>query len=104
VDYREREGASWDVLQRWSPDVVNEGVNISVNSALSALISKYLDCTIAADLPEVESFLGNFTARSKVRDAVNALLAARELSFVPVGHKSLIQVTQRQPARKLGIR
>jgi len=102
MDYNQREGASWDVLQRWAPDAVNEGVNISVNSALSALISKYLDCTIAADLPEVESFLGNFTARSKVRDAVNALLAARELSFVPVGHKSLIQVTQKQPARKLG--
>jgi hypothetical protein len=102
VDYNEREGASWDVLQRWAPDAVNEGVNISVNSALSALISKYLDCTIAADLPEVESFLGNFTARSKVHDAVNALLAARELSFVSVGHKSLIQVTQKQPARKLG--
>jgi hypothetical protein len=102
VDYNQREGASWDVLQRWAPDAVNEGVNISVNSALSALISKYLDCTIAADLPEVELFLGNFTARSKVRDAVNALLAARELSFVSVGHKSLIQVTQKQPARKLG--
>ena len=102
VDYSEREGASWDVLQRWAPDAVNEGVNTSVNSALSALISKYLDCMVAAEQPELESFLGNFIARSKVREAVNALLAARELSFVPVGHKSLIQVTQKQPARKLG--
>lgn len=102
VDYSEREGASWDVLQRWAPDAVNEGVNTSVNSALSALISKYLDCVVAADLPELESFLGSFTARSKVREAVNALLAARELSFVPVGHRSLIQVTQKQPARQPG--
>jgi hypothetical protein len=101
VDYRKREGASWDVLQRWSPDAVNEGVNTSVNSALSALLSKYLDCTIAADLPEVESFLGNFTARSKVRDAVNALLAARELSFLPVGTRSLIHIAQ-APARRSG--
>ena len=102
VDYSEREGASWDVLQRWAPDAVNEGVNTSVNSALSALISKYLDCVVAADLPEIESFLGNFTARSKVREAVNALLDARELSFVPMGHRSLIQVTQKQPVRKVG--
>jgi hypothetical protein len=31
---------------------------------------------------------------------VNALLGARELSFVPVGNRSLIQVTQEQPARQ----
>jgi hypothetical protein len=92
VDYHEREVASWDILQRWAPDAVSEGVNTSVNSALSALLSKYLDAVIAADLPELESFLGNFVARSKVREAVNALLAAREFSFVPVGHRSLIQV------------
>ena len=101
VDYHEREGASWDVLQRWAPDAVSEGVNTSVNSALSALLSKYLDCVIAADLPELESFFGNFVARSKVREAVNALLAARELSFVSVGHRSLIQITQ-APVRRSG--
>ena len=49
VDYNEREGASWDVLQRWAPDAVSDGVNCSVNSALSALLSKYLDCVIAAE-------------------------------------------------------
>lgn len=101
VDYHESEGASWDVLQRWAPDAVSEGVNTSVNSALSALVSKYLDCVIAADLPELEIFLGNFVARSKVREAVNALLAARELSFVSVGHRSLIQITQ-APVRRSG--
>jgi hypothetical protein len=94
VDYNEREGASWDVLQRWAPEAVSEGINCSVNTALSALLSKYLDCVIAADLPELEAFFGNFVARSKVREAVNALLAAREFSFTPVGNKSLIQVTQ----------
>lgn len=104
VDYHEREGASWDVLYRWAPDAVNEGVNTSVNSALSALLSKYLDCVIAADLPELESFFGHFVARSKVREAVNALLAARELSFVPVGGRSLIQIAQKQPARRSGTR
>jgi hypothetical protein len=97
VDYQEREGASWDVLQRWAPEAVSEGINSSVNTALSALLSKYLDCVIAADLPELEAFFGNFVARSKVREAVNALLAARELSFISIGHKSMIQVTQAVP-------
>jgi hypothetical protein len=102
VDYSEREGASWDVLQRWAPDAVTEGINCSVNSALSGLLSKYLDCVVAADQQELESFFGNFIARSKVREAVNALLAARELSFVHIGNRSLIQVSQGQPAHRTG--
>lgn len=101
VDYDEREGASWDILQRWAPDAVSEGVNTSMNSALSALVSKYLDCVIAADMAELESFFGNFVARSKVREAANALLAARELAFVHVGHRSLIQITG-VPVRRSG--
>jgi len=100
VDYDEREGASWDVLQRWSPEAVAEGINSSVGEALSALVSKYLDCVLAADQQELESFFGNFVARSRVREAVHALLSARELSFIPVGHRSLIQVTQAQPAHR----
>jgi len=102
VDYLEREGASWDVLHRWAPDAVAEGVNCSVNSALSALLSKYLDCVVAADQQELESFFGNFVPRSKVREAVNALLAARELNFVHVGSRSLIEVIQAQPAHRSG--
>lgn len=102
VDYQEREGAWWDVLQRWAPEVVSEGVNCSVTAALSALLSKYLDCVIAADQQEIEAFFGNFVPRSRVREAVNALLDARELSFVPLGHRSLIQITPRETARRSG--
>jgi len=93
VDYKLSEGASWDVLFRWSPDAVREGIGLSVAEALSALLSKYLDCVLAADQQEVETFFGNFVPRSRVREAVNALLAARELSFVHVGTRSLLQIT-----------
>jgi hypothetical protein len=103
VDYDEREGASWDILQRWAPDAVAEGVNTSANSALSALLSKYLDGVIAAEITELESFFGNFVPRSKVRETVNALLAARELSFVSVGHRSLIQITE-IPTRRVSVK
>lgn len=99
VNYDEREGASWEVLQRWSPEAVSEGVNCSVGEALSALLSKYLEGVIAADQQELESFFGNFVPRSRVRDSVNALMSARELNFVHVRNRSLIQVTQAQPAR-----
>ncbi|MBZ5574608.1 MAG: winged helix DNA-binding domain-containing protein [Acidobacteriia bacterium] len=103
VDYKAGEGAFWDVLYRWSPDAVREGIGLSVAEALSALLSKYLDCVIAADQAEVETFFGNFVPRSRIKEAVNALLSARELSFVHVGNRSLIQITpaKAEPAVRL---
>ncbi|HUE54077.1 MAG TPA: hypothetical protein VMO80_17175 [Terriglobales bacterium] len=98
VDYKPEEGAYWDVLYRWSPDAVREGIGLSVAEALSALISKYLDCVIAADQAEVEAFFGNFVPRSRVKEAINALLAARELDFIRVGKRSLIQITPAKTA------
>lgn len=93
VDYTEAEGSVWDELSRWAPDAVAEGVGVSVPAALSALLSKYLDCVVAAEQAEVENFFSNFVPRSRVKEAVNALLAARELSFTHVGNKSFLQVT-----------
>ena len=93
VDYSESEGSVWDVLYRWAPDAVKEGVQLSVPEALSALVSKYLDCVIAVEQAELDTFFGKFVARSKVKDAVNALLAARELSFAHIGGKTMLQVT-----------
>jgi Winged helix DNA-binding domain len=94
VDYKANQGGSfWDVLYRWSPEAVRESINISVPQALSALVSKYLDGVVASDPSELETFFGNFVARSRVKEAVNALLSARELSFVHVGSKSMIQMT-----------
>src|SRR5271157_3600050 len=93
VDYTVEEGSVWDELSRWAPEAVGEGVGISVPEALSALVSKYLDCVVAVEQGEVETFFSNFVSRSRVKEAINALLSARELSFVHVGSKSLLQVT-----------
>jgi hypothetical protein len=93
VDYNPTDGASWDVLYRWSPDAVREGIGLSVAEALSAVVSKYLDCVVAAEQTEVEAFLGHFVPRSRVREAINALLSARELSFINVGNHTLLQLT-----------
>ena len=93
VDYSASEGSVWDLLYRWAPDAVKEGVGLSVPEALSALVSKYVDCTVAIEQAELEVFFGNFIARSKVKEAVNALLAARELSFVHVSGRSMLQIT-----------
>ena len=93
VDYNSTQGSFWDLLYRWAPEAVKQGVGLSVAEALSALLSKYVDCVVAADQNELEAFFGKFVARSRVKEAVNALLAARELSFVHVGSKSMVQMT-----------
>jgi hypothetical protein len=93
VDYNPAEGAFWDVLYRWAPEAVGEGIGHSVGVALSALISKYLDGVVAAEPADVESFLSHLVPRSRVKEAINALLGARELSFIHIGNRSLIQVT-----------
>ena len=98
VDYKASEGSVWDLLYRWAPEAVKEGVGLSVQEALTALLSKYLDCVGAVEQADLEVFFGNFIARSKVRDAVNALLAARELSFVHVSGKSMLQITPEKVA------
>jgi hypothetical protein len=99
VDYNAGEGSVWDLLQRWAPEPVKEGVGLSVAEALSALISKYLDCVIAVEQAELETFFARFIARSKVQEAVKALLAARELGFVHLGGHSMLQIA---PAKSAG--
>lgn len=98
VDYSEEEGSVWDELTRWAPDKVWEGISASIGESLSALLSKYMDCVVAAEQEEVEGFFSSFVARSKVRDAIKALLAARELSYVHSGSKSRLQVAPRREA------
>jgi 23S rRNA pseudouridine2605 synthase len=93
VDYTAAEGSVWDELSRWAPEVVREGVGISVPEALSALVSKYLECVVAVEEGEIETFLANFVPRTRVKEAIHALLSARELNFVHIGNKSLLQVT-----------
>ncbi|ABF42221.1 hypothetical protein Acid345_3220 [Candidatus Koribacter versatilis Ellin345] len=92
VDYTREDGAFWDVLFRWAPDPVREGMHLSVGVALSALVSKYIDCVVAAEQTEVEEFFSHLVARSKAREAINALLAAREFSYVHIGGRAMITI------------
>lgn len=93
VDYQENEGASWDLLYRWSPAAVMEGSRLAIAEAISALLGKYLEAVVAATQEEIEQFFSHLSPRSKVREAINALLAGRELSFVTAGSRTLIHMT-----------
>ena len=89
----ERDGQQhWEPLERWAPKVLEEGARQPMAVALSAVISQYLEGVVAAEPREIEDFFSHFTARSKVKEADNALLAARELEFAHVGHRSLLQM------------
>lgn len=92
VNYTASDGASWDVLYRWAPEAVKEGLNISAPEAITGLLSKYLESVVAATQEEMEQFFSHLVPRSKVREAINALLAARELSFIVIGTRTLIQM------------
>lgn len=107
---RNDKGDVWEPLAASSRKALNEADQLSVPSALSALVSKYLDTMIAADQQEVETFFSPLVARSKVRDAIHALLAAREITTVPVGSQNMLQITpekipviQRQPREKKAV-
>lgn len=93
VDYKPDEGVFWDELFRWAPEAVKQGTQASVVESLTALVSKYLDCVVAAQQEEVEDFFSNLIGRARVREAINALQAARELSFVHVGGRVMLQVS-----------
>lgn len=97
VDYRAEQGAYWDVLLRWSPDEVREGMNMSIAEALTALVSKYIECVVAAEQLEVEEFFSTFIGRGRVREAINALLATREFQFTHVGTRSMLHITPPKP-------
>lgn len=92
TDYKPSEGIFWDALHRWAPAEVRSGRGLSIAEGLSALISKYLEAVIAAETTEIESFFAQFASRTRVREAVNTLLAAREFALVQVGRKSMIQI------------
>ncbi|MGH9523462.1 MAG: hypothetical protein ACRD3E_13125 [Terriglobales bacterium] len=98
VDYTPNEGAAWDALYRWAPQPVREGINLSLPESLSALVFQYLNTTIAAEQSDLEDFFSYFVPRTRVREAVNALLAAREVSYTIVSGKSMLHVTPRKQA------
>jgi len=104
VDYQPGEGAFWDVLYRWAPEAVSQGTQLSLAEALSALLSKYLDCVVAAEPEHIEDFFQPMASRSRVREAVNALLAAREFDYFQVGRKTLLRITPPVAVRPQGQR
>lgn len=99
IDMHENDGATWELLYRWSPEAVTEGSQISIPEALSALVGKYIEAVRAAEEEDIEQFFSRMISRSKIREVLHALLAARELSLVSFGTHSLVELTPVQEPR-----
>lgn len=96
-EYKGSAPTRWSLSQARFKDALTAGGKLSQTTALSALVSLYLESVIAATSEEIETFLSPLTARSKVRDTVNGLSATRQISMTPVATHSMFHIAGALP-------
>jgi 23S rRNA pseudouridine2605 synthase len=87
----------WELTSARFTKQMKAGSNAGQPSALSALISLYLGQAVVASEDEIESFLSPVASRSRIRDVIHALLAARELETVAVEGRTMLHVAGALP-------
>jgi 23S rRNA pseudouridine2605 synthase len=87
----------WELTSARFTKQMKAGANAGQPSALSALISLYLGQAVVASEDEIESFLSPLASRSRIRDVIHALLAARELETVAVEWRTMLHVAGSLP-------
>ncbi|HEV2578260.1 MAG TPA: hypothetical protein VGU25_13715 [Acidobacteriaceae bacterium] len=85
-------GTMWELTSRRFTKQMKAGANAGQPTALSALISSYLAQVFAATEEEIEIFLSPLAARSRVRDVLHGLTAARQLEPVVLEGKTLVYI------------
>jgi hypothetical protein len=88
----------WELSSARFTKQIKAGANAGQPSALSALISLYLGQAVVASEDEVETFLSPLASRSRIRDVIHALLAARELETIAVEGRTMLHVAGALPA------
>jgi 23S rRNA pseudouridine2605 synthase len=88
----------WELTSARFTKQIKAGANAGQPSALSALISLYLGQAVVASEDEIESFLSPLASRSRIRDVIHALLAARELETIAVEGRTMLHVAGSLPA------
>ena len=87
----------WELTQTRFSDALTAANKIAQTTALSALVSLYLESVLTASADEVETFLSPLTSRSKVREVVNGLAATRQVSLIPVGTQTMFHIAGSLP-------
>jgi 23S rRNA pseudouridine2605 synthase len=88
----------WELTTGRFTKLMKAGANAGQPSALSALISLYLNTAIVATEEEIETFLSPLAARSRIRDVVHALMSARQLETIAIEGKTVLHVAGELPA------
>lgn len=83
--YSDAEGTRWQRLETAREKTMKAGSAMAQGMALSALVSLYLQSSIAATGDEIEAFLSPVASRSRVRDAVRGLTATQQLHVHNLG-------------------
>ncbi|MGA8529796.1 MAG: hypothetical protein WB622_08780 [Acidobacteriaceae bacterium] len=82
----------WTLLKNRFPAQLTTGANTAQTTALSALLSIYLRSAVAATAEEAEVFLSPLTARSRIREVIHGMMAARQFGSMSVSSKTLLFV------------
>lgn len=90
--------AQWELVATRFTKQIKAGANAGQPTALSALISLYLGQALVATEEEIEVFLSPLAARSRTRDVVHALIAARQLETMAVEGRTVLHVAGEAPA------
>jgi hypothetical protein len=88
------EDVRWELAARGWPQQVRAGVTMSQVTALSALVTIYLHCAVAATEEEVERVLAPLASRTRVQEVLRGLHSARQIEMVGVGHGSYYALTE----------
>ncbi|MBS1799592.1 MAG: hypothetical protein JSS95_07170 [Acidobacteria bacterium] len=87
----------WELATTRYTKQIKAGVNAGQPTALSALISLYLGQAILPTEEEVEVFLSPLASRSRIREVVHALIAARQLENIVIDGKARLHVAGELP-------
>jgi 23S rRNA pseudouridine2605 synthase len=90
--YAEGEPTRWSLLKNRYASQLATAANTALPTALSALLSIYLRSAVAATAEEAEIFLSPLTARSRIREVLHGMTAARRFGTLSLGSHTLLFV------------
>lgn len=87
----------WELATTRYTRQIKSGANAGLPTALSALISLYIAQAVLPTEDEVETFLSPLSSRSRIREVVRALMAARQLESLVIDGKNHLYVPGELP-------
>jgi hypothetical protein len=91
--YTAGEATSWELFESRHLKAMQVGGGMAQATALSALVSLYLDSVVAATTEEIETFLSPLAPRSRVGEVARGLAATQQLNTQVLGTHSLLYIT-----------